>query len=176
MDYVYSVKQAHDLGVKEKMKIYVPDASAYSSEKAIGPKAMEGVYLGTAFYWEAAMSYASGKKFVDDYQKEFGRKPSMQTYVAYAGALAWADAARIAKTLDGDAINNVWGSPGFSFDHGKGKVRWRVPDHTAIEDWYICRGRGPQAVAADPERILEVLKTTRGSEEYLYSLEELGYK
>ena len=87
-----------------------------------------------------------------------------------------ADAVKVAKSMDGDKIIKVWGSPSFSFDHGKGKVRWRSPDRSTLEELYICKGRTPAQIAAEPDRILDVVKIMPASEEYLNSLQELGYK
>jgi ABC-type branched-subunit amino acid transport system substrate-binding protein len=145
-------------------------------EKAIGPKALEGVYVGTGFYWEIEKFHPTAKRFVAAYQTQYNQKPGSYAYNCYAGVHVWADAVRISKTLDGDAIVKVWGSPTFSFDHGKGKVRWKTPHQYAIEEWYICKGRAPADVAAQPDRILDIVQVTGNKEEYLFSSAELGYK
>ena len=176
MDTVNSVKQSHELGLKDKMKIIIPTTDGYPTLKAIGPKAMEGVYCGACFYWEIEKFHPTAKKFVAAYQSAYGGRPGTFAYNCYAGVHAWADAVRISKSLDGDAIVKVWGSPTFSFDHGKGKVRWRVPDKSAVEEWYICKGRSPADIAAEPDRIMDVVQVSGGREEYLLSLEELGFK
>jgi branched-chain amino acid transport system substrate-binding protein len=176
MDTVNSVKQVDELGLKDSMKVFVPLMVGGATEKAIGPKAMEGIYCGVGFYWEVEKIHPSAKPFVAAFEAEFKAKPSGYAFNCYQGVMAWADAVKIAKTFDGQAIIKVWGSPKFSFDHGKGQVRWRAPDRSAIEEWYICKGRSPADIAKEPDRILDIVKVSGGSEEYLYSPAELGYK
>ena len=175
-DAINAIKQVHELGLKEKMKIFCEFSDAYTTERGVGPKAMEGVYVGTGFYWEIEKFHPTAKKFVAAYQADYGIKPGAMAYNVYAGVQGWAEAVRITKRLDGEIIKETFGSPTFGFDAGKGKVRWRLPDRSPIEEWYICRGRAAADVAAEPDRILDVIKVMGPSEEYLYSLEELGYK
>lgn len=176
LDSINAVKQAAEFGLKDKMKIFVALTNGGSTEKAIGSTAMEGVYCGVSFYWEAEKFHPSAKKFVAAYQAEKGQKPSAYVYNCYAGVLAWADAVKIAKSTKGEDVLKVWGSPSFSFDYGKGKVKWRTPDLSAYEEWYICKGRSAAAVAAEPDRILDIVNVTQGTDQYLHTLQELGYK
>ena len=175
-DGVNAVKQFHELGMKSKMQIYIVFTDGRSTEAAIGPKAMEGVYEGVGFYWEIEKLHPTAKAFVSGYRTANKQVPGSQAYNVYAGIMAWADAARAAKSLDGEAILKVWGSPTFSFDHGKGKVRWRSPDRSPVEEWYICKGRPAGDVAKEPERILDVVKVMKASEDYSHTLADLGYK
>lgn len=98
-DAVASSKQAKQFGILDKMKMVVPNISAFQG-KELGPDIMGGVYGTMDFWWTLAETNPLAKIFVDDFYAKFNYRPSWPAHIAYSQMMVWADAVARAKTFD----------------------------------------------------------------------------
>jgi branched-chain amino acid transport system substrate-binding protein len=128
------VKQYVAAGADKDAKLYTPGFSADEDTiKAVG-EPMIGI-LNTS-QWAADLDNAANKKFVQEFQKEYGRPPTMYASQAYDVALL-VDAAvkQIAgKVEDKDALRKALSEA--KFDATRGKFRFNM-NNFPIQDYYL---------------------------------------
>jgi branched-chain amino acid transport system substrate-binding protein len=79
------IKQYAQSGLLKKTPLYAPGFSADEDVvKAVGP-AMEGIY--NTSHWYREMDNPTNKQFVTDFQKEYGRMPTLYASQGYDAAL-----------------------------------------------------------------------------------------
>ena len=98
-DAVASCKQAKQFGILDKMKMVVPNISAFQGQE-LGPEIMGGVYGTMDFWWTLAETNPLAKVFVDTFLAKFKYRPSWPAHIAYSQMMVWADAVTRAKTFD----------------------------------------------------------------------------
>jgi branched-chain amino acid transport system substrate-binding protein len=87
------VVQAKQAGMSDKVRIVVPPGIVAEGYLKTGGKAVEGTF-GVADYIYSGGDPALNKRFVDDFQKKYGRVPDNWAGVGYTSMMAVAEAVR----------------------------------------------------------------------------------
>ena len=167
-DCLRTIKQAYEFGLNKEMKIYssvmaLPIGMAISKE-------FQNCYAGIDFLWN--LDLPSTKEFTKLYTAKYGKPPDSYAYYAWAGTNELALAAKRAGSIDPASIAKEL--KGSTFDWGKGPVTWRSCDRTAIQKWWIIKGKEIENIKEKWD-IFEVVGKTGGPDSVV-SCEELGYK
>ena len=112
------LKQFNAAGLSKQMALLTPGFSADEDTiKAVGPS-MVGTYNGSQ--WAADLPNASNQKFVEDFQKTYGRIPSMYAAQGYDTALLLDSAVRAVggKIEDKEAFRKALRSADFKSVRG----------------------------------------------------------
>lgn len=170
MMFVNAMKQAYAMGLKDKMKM-MSTHSSIEEVTGCGPEVIKDVTLVSDYFWNIPTE--SNKILVDKYMKKYGdRRPSMRTYMSYAGLNMWADAVKKAGTVEPKKVAQAF--LGLKGDYGKGEVEVRATgDHTTVQPIAVVRGKGPKEMKGKHDT-QEVLKMVRG-DKYYYSAKEKGW-
>jgi branched-chain amino acid transport system substrate-binding protein len=128
------VKQYAQAGLKAEIPLYGP---AFSLDQTVLP-AMGDAALGAfaSTFWSEGFDNPASKKFVEDFEKEYGRIPSQSAAQAYDGARL-IDAALKAiggKIEDRRAFRAAL--EGVKFDSVRGNFRFNT-NHYPIQDFYL---------------------------------------
>lgn len=168
-DQLNSVKQAASFGLKNQMKIVLP-VFLGTMRREGGQDAFDGVYGGTTFYWELGEQIPSAKRFVEAFQKKYGRPPYDYAGYAYSGTRLLLEAVERAKSLEADKV--IAALEGHTYDHYKGKQWIRKCDHQSFQDVYMLKSRKPQR---GDHGIFEVVARVEASESLERTCKELGH-
>ena len=171
-DQLNAVKDMHNFGVKKRMKIFFP-LITFTGREDLGPVPYEEVYGGASFYWELAEQNASAKRFVDGFQKRFGRPPGDYAGYAYSALRLLLQSVEKAGTTDSGKVAAVMS--GATYDTYKGKQWMRKCDHQSFQDWYIVRSK-PQKNQKGKYDVMDVIAKVPASEKLERSCTELGHK
>jgi branched-chain amino acid transport system substrate-binding protein len=128
------VKQYVAAGADKEAKLYTPGFSADEDTiKAVGDP-MIGI-LNTS-QWAADLDNPANKKFVQEFQKEYGRPPTMYASQAYDVALLVDAAVKQigGKVEDKEALRKALVDA--KFDATRGKFRFNK-NHFPIQDYYL---------------------------------------
>lgn len=101
------IKQFNAAGLSKQMELLTPGFSADEDTiKAVGPS-LVGIYNGSQ--WASDLPNPSNRKFVDDFQKTYGRMPSLYASQGYDTALLLDSAVRTVggKIEDKDAFRKA---------------------------------------------------------------------
>ncbi len=169
-DQVNSVKQAHSFGIKEHTKILCP-VILLTARREGGAEAFSEVYGGTSFYWELAETVPSAKRFVDTFQKRWGRPPSDYAGYAYSGIREILTGVELARTTDSDKVSRAL--EGRTYDNYKGKQWWRKCDRQSFQDIWVVKSREPGKVKGE-WGFFDVVGRVEGSESLERSCKDLG--
>jgi ABC-type branched-subunit amino acid transport system substrate-binding protein len=85
-DAVTLVKQANEVGLKEKMKLFGPGIVDEVIMRAVGPA---GVGVGSTIRYHWSEDFPANRDFVERYRKKFGEYPSANAGDAYDGMRWW---------------------------------------------------------------------------------------
>ncbi len=138
-DAVASCKQAKQFGVLAKMKMVVPNISAFQAQQ-LGPEIMEGVYGTLDFWWTLAESEPMAKIFVDAFETKYKYKPNWPAHIAYTQMMCWADAVERAKTYDPVAVIKTL-EAGHKLHLPLGEVYFRAADHQQVRPVPVVVGK-----------------------------------
>ena len=140
-DAVTATKQADQFGVLKRMKMIVPNISAFQAQE-VGPKLMEGV-LGTFdWYWKLQDRYPLSADFVTAFQARFKQMPKWGAHVGYMQILLWGAAVERAKSFNPvDVIHTFEASRGQPFASSLGPVWYRAEDHQLVRPVPVVAGR-----------------------------------
>jgi branched-chain amino acid transport system substrate-binding protein len=157
-DQINSVKQATAFGLKKTMQIVCP-IILMSARLGGGEEAFDGVIGGVSHYWE--MDHPTSRKFVEAFEKAYGRPPIDYAGYAYSGIKELLSAVNRAGKLDPEAI--AVAIEGRTYDNYKGKQWWRPCDHQSVQDVFIVRSKKSK----DQYDVLEIIETISGEGERL---------
>ncbi|WP_336133654.1 ABC transporter substrate-binding protein [Natronomonas amylolytica] len=134
-DSIRFLQQARGAGLHNEMDLFFVFAGNLLAN-AVGSEALDGVYAGTHFYWEAEGS----KEFSTAFREEYGQLPDWFTAPAF-------DASMEALTAV-DTVGSA--SPDDLIQHLEGRefnwtrpATWRACDHRAIQPFYLLEGKSP---------------------------------
>ena len=132
------LQQAHEFGLKKKMKIVVV-ASDLTVATVTGGEAIQGVYLGMPWYWniQNPVTIALNKRYVAKY----GKPAAWPGAQVYDSVRVMAMAMEKAKSFDVAKLIPVL--EGMKFQTSKSPEQIRACDHRAIQDWYVGIGKAP---------------------------------
>jgi branched-chain amino acid transport system substrate-binding protein len=100
-DFIVFARQMRERDVNVKM--FGTTTAVVEFQQALG-KAAEFAYGASP--WEPSVPYPRVKEFVDAYQKEFHKPPSLHAAGAYAGCQLFMEAARRAGSMDSERVRD----------------------------------------------------------------------
>jgi branched-chain amino acid transport system substrate-binding protein len=171
------LKQAHELGLKTKTKIWFNwMTNVFGS--GVPAEALEGVYSLMSWYWnlegfDDPEVVKAGKEFVEQYQKVYGEPPDPYAGMTYVGCKEIFRGIELAQSTDPKKIAEaIMKSPEFPSMKGPGK--WRE-DHQPIFKYgaFVVVGKGP-AERKGKWDLVKVIGAYTG-DDYLPSLKSEGY-
>jgi ABC-type branched-subunit amino acid transport system substrate-binding protein len=158
-DSVASTKQAKQFGVLDKMKMVVPNISAFQA-KQVGAELMQGVYGTVDFWWGLAETNEMAKIFVDSFDAKYKYKPRWPAHVAYTQLMVWADAVERAKSFNPVAVIKALEAE-HKLQMPLGEVYYRACDHQQVRAVPVLLGKKPSEMR-NPEDFFEVVGLTPG--------------
>ena len=150
-DAVKAIKTAQQYGAKKNAKLLYVWSGGLLDYKAIGPEALEDVYIGCQ-YWHAADPQT--EKASAPYQKAFGEP------LGYVGAASYIETKLTllgiekAKSLDPLAVSKAL--QGYSYVGPTGREQIRAFDHQVIKPYFFLHGKAASAMR-DPWDFVETL-------------------
>ena len=164
-DMEIAVKEAHDLGLKGKMQIVVPNMTLDMAEGA-GPDAMEGVVSATPWYWNGTIESNNPKAvaFIKKFEEKYTRYPSTSGASAYVIMHQYKDAVERAKTFDTMAV--IKALEGHKYVGLKDEQVWRTFDHQSVQSVYAIKIRKAADVKKSKHQLdfYEILNTVKGED------------
>jgi branched-chain amino acid transport system substrate-binding protein len=158
-DSVASTKQAKQFGVLDKMKMVVPNLSAFQG-KEVGAEIMQGVYGTQDFWWTLAETNEAAKLFVDSFETANKYKPRWPAHIAYTQMMCWADAVERAKSFNPHEVIKAL-EAGHKLQMPLGEVYYRECDHQQVRAVPVVVGKKPSEMR-NPEDIYKVVGLTPG--------------
>jgi ABC-type branched-subunit amino acid transport system substrate-binding protein len=158
-DSVASTKQAKQFGVLDRMKMVVPNLSAFQGTE-VGAEIMQGVYGTTDFWWTLAETNEAARLFVESFEAENRYKPRSPAHIAYTQLLSWADAVERAKTFNPVEVIRVL-EAGHKLQMPVGEVYFRECDHQQVRAVPVVVGKKPSEMR-NPEDVFRVVGLTPG--------------
>lgn len=146
-DMSTAIRQATILGLKKTCQIVVPNLTLGMAENG-GPKVMEGVVGAVPWCWKLPYDYdfPNGKRFVEAFERRYGRYPSSSGASAYTIVHQYKEAVERAGSFYApDVIRSL---EGHRYTSLKDEQVWRDFDHQSVQSVY--------AVMCKPE--IQVLK------------------
>ena len=171
-DQLNSVKQAHEFGLKKRMKIVCP-VLLLTARLGAGDEAFEGVHGGTSFYWELADIIPTAKLFVTGYQKRWGRVPSDYAGYAYSGMRSLLSAVERAGGMDTKKV--ILALEGYTYDHYKGKQWFRPWDHRSMQDVFVLASKSARDRTGEWD-VFKYIDTVKADDRLERTPEEMGFK
>jgi len=158
-DAVASCKQAKQFGVLDKMKMIVPNISAFQA-KELGAEIMQGVYGTLDFWWTLAEQNEAAKIFVDAFDAKFKYKPSWPAHIAYTQMMCWADAVERAKSYNPHLVIKAL-EEGHKLQLPLGEVWYRAEDHQQVRAVPVVVGKKPGEMR-NPDDYFRIVGLTPG--------------
>jgi branched-chain amino acid transport system substrate-binding protein len=158
-DSVASTKQAKQFGVLDRMKMVVPNLSAFQGTE-VGAEIMQGVYGTTDFWWTLAETNDAARLFVESFEAENRYKPRSPAHIAYTQLLSWADAVERAKTFNPVEVIRAL-EAGHKLQMPLGEVYFRECDHQQVRAVPVVVGKKPSEMR-NPEDVFRVVGLTPG--------------
>jgi branched-chain amino acid transport system substrate-binding protein len=171
-DQLNSIKQAHEFGLKKKMKIVAP-LLVITSRMAAGDEPYEEVIGGATFYWGLEKTIPTSKPFVANYRKKWGRPPTDMSAYAYSGVRGLLSAVEKAGAMDTKKV--VLALEGYEYDHYKGKQWMRAWDHRSIQDMFVLQSKSGKEKAEEWD-VFKIVDTVKANDNMERPAEELGLK
>ncbi|HUZ74776.1 MAG TPA: substrate-binding protein [Stellaceae bacterium] len=160
-DAVASCKQAKQFGVLSKMKMVVPNISAFQAQQ-LGPEIMQGVYGTLDFWWTLAETDPMAKIFVDSFEAKYKYRPNWPAHIAYSQMMCWADAVERAKTYDPVSVIKAL-EAGHKLHLPLGEVYYRGSDHQQVRPVPVVVGKS-KAEMRNPDDYFTIVGLTPGEE------------
>lgn len=162
-DMEIAIKQAYEMGLKNKMQIVVPNMTIGMAEGA-GPEAMEGIISATPWYWKLPLeqNYPEGIAFVKKFEEKFNRYPSTSGASAYVILYQYKEAVERANTFDTPAV--IKALEGHKYTGLKDEQYWRTWDHQSVQTVFAIRCKKAAEVKKDKHQLdyYEVINTMTG--------------
>lgn len=161
------LQQAHEFGIKKKMKIVVV-ASDLTIATVTGGTAIEGVYLGMPWYWN--LQIPTTIELNNRYMAKYGKPSAWPGAQVYDSVRVMAMAMEKAKSFDVAKLIPVL--EGMEFQTSKGPEKIRACDHRAIQQYFVGIGKA----AGDMKSKWDVMKVIgeNTGEGIMYTCEETG--
>lgn len=137
-DMEIAVRQAHEMGLKNRMQIIVPSLNDDMAQGA-GPEAMEGVIGTLPWIWNVPFTYnyPKGIAFVKKFEEKFQRYPTTSGASAYVILHQYKEAVERAKTFETKAV--IKALEGHTYTGLKDPQQWRAWDHQSIQTVYAVK-------------------------------------
>jgi branched-chain amino acid transport system substrate-binding protein len=172
-DQLNTIKQAHDFGIKQQMKIVYP-VILDTQRLAGGPQPFEGVIGGANYYWTLEDEFPSAKRFNEAYRKKHGDGvPSAYGALGFAGVYGLLEGVKKAGSTEPDAV--IAAMEQMKYDPYKGEQYFRKCEHQAVQSVLILESK-TQSKMKSKWDIFEIVGKQPADEKFLRSCEELGHK
>lgn len=161
-DSVASTKQAAQFGVLKKMKMAVPNVSAFQA-KDVGNGLMAGVYGTADFWWGLQDRYPLAKEFVQAFYQKNHYYPRWDAHIAYMQMHIWALAVERAGTFYPPAvIKALEASKSQPFENTTlGKVWYADYNHQLVRPVPVLLGNKPSEMK-NPEDFYKIVSVVPG--------------
>lgn len=164
-DMEIGVKQAYELGLKDKMQIVVPNMTIDMAEGA-GPEAMEGVISATPWYWRIPFEekHEKGMAFVKKFEEKHKRYPSTFGASAYVILYQYKEAVERAKSFDTAPV--IKALEGHKYIGLKDEQYWRPWDHQSVQTVYAIKIKKAAEIKKDKYQLdyYEVINKMKGDD------------
>jgi ABC-type branched-subunit amino acid transport system substrate-binding protein len=164
-DMEIAVKQADEMGLKNRMQIIVPQMNEDMAQGA-GPEAMEGIIGATPWMWSVPYkyNYPKGKAFVEKFEKRFGRYPTTSGASAYVILHEYKAAVERAKSFDTKAV--IAALEGHKYTGLKDEQQWRKFDHQSVQTVYAVKVKPAADVKKSKYEMdyFDIIATMKGEE------------
>ncbi|SFR61148.1 amino acid/amide ABC transporter substrate-binding protein, HAAT family [Marinobacter daqiaonensis] len=162
-DLVRALNVAHDMGLKDKMKIVSPNISLGIAHN-VGATIMEDLISTTPWEWMIPyqLDYERGQQFVEAFTEEYGLRPTSTAATTYGIIYQYKDAVERAGTTDTQAL--IRALEGYEYTLLKDRQQWRAFDHQNLQTIYVVRSKKREQVISDPLRsdFFEVVGSLEG--------------
>lgn len=137
-DMEIAVRQADEMGLKNRMQIIVPSLNDDMAQGA-GPEAMEGVIGTLPWIWNvpSIYKYPAGIAFVKKFEDQYQRYPTTSGASAYVILHQYKEAVERAKTFETKAV--ITSLEGHSYTGLKDQQQWRAWDHQSVQTVYAVK-------------------------------------
>ncbi len=123
-----AVRQAYEMGLKNKLQIIVPNLTIDMAQGA-GPEAMAGIIGATPWFGEIPFTnnYQAGKAFVMKFESKYQRYPTTSAASAYVILHQYREAVERARSFE--TIKVIKTLEGYRYTRVKDEQYWRAWDH-----------------------------------------------
>jgi branched-chain amino acid transport system substrate-binding protein len=137
-DMEIAVRQADEMGLKNRMQIIVPSLNDDMAQGA-GPEAMEGVIGSLPWIWSvpSTYNYPKGIEFVKKFEFRYQRYPTTSGASAYVIMHQYKEAVERAKTFETKAV--IKALEGHTYTGLKDPQQWRAWDHQSVQTVYAVK-------------------------------------
>jgi branched-chain amino acid transport system substrate-binding protein len=137
-DMEIAVRQADEMGLKNRMQIIVPSLNDDMAQGA-GPEAMEGVIGSLPWIWKvpSTYNYPKGVEFVKNFESRYQRYPTTSGASAYVILHEYRDAVQRAGTFETKAV--IRALEGHTYTGVKDPQQWRAWDHQSVQTVYAVK-------------------------------------
>jgi ABC-type branched-subunit amino acid transport system substrate-binding protein len=164
-DMEIAVKQADEMGLKNRMQIIVPQMNEDMAQGA-GPEAMEGIIGATPWMWSVPFkyNYPKGIAFVKKFEERFNRYPTTSGASAYVIMHEYKAAVERAKTFEIKAV--IKALEGHRYTGLKDEQQWRKFDHQSIQTVYAVKVKPAADVKKSKYQMdyFDIIATMKGEE------------
>jgi ABC-type branched-subunit amino acid transport system substrate-binding protein len=137
-DMEIAVRQADEMGLKNRMQIVVPSLNDDMAQGA-GPEAMEGVIGSLPWIWTVPSTYnfPKGMAFVQKFESRYQRYPTTSGASAHVILNQYKEAVERAKTFETKAV--IKALEGHTYTGLKDPQQWRAWDHQSVQTVYAVK-------------------------------------
>lgn len=164
-DMEIAVRQADEMGLKNRMQIIVPQMNEDMAQGA-GPEAMEGILGATPWMWSVPFkyNYPKGIEFVNKFEAKFNRYPTTSGASAYVILYEYKAAVELAKTFDTKAV--ISALEGRAYTGLKDGQYWRKWDHQSVQTVYAVKAKPAAEVRKSKYQMdyFDIIATMPGDE------------
>ena len=164
-DMEIAVKQADEMGLKNRMQIIVPQLNEDMAQGA-GPEAMEGIIGATPWMWSVPFkyNYPKGIAFVKKFEERYNRYPTTSGASAYVILHEYKAAVEQAKTFNTKAV--IAALEGRKYTGLKDEQYWRKFDHQSVQTVYAVRVKPAAEVKKSKYQMdyFDIIATMKGEE------------
>ena len=164
-DMEIAVKQAAEMGLKDKMQIIVPQMNEDMAQGA-GPEAMEGIIGATPWMWSVPFkfNYPRGIAFVKKFEERYLRYPTTSGASAYVILHEYKAAVEQAKTFTTKAV--ITALEGRKYIGLKDEQQWRKWDHQSVQTVYAVKVKPAAEVKKSKYQMdyFDIIATMKGEE------------
>lgn len=164
-DMEIAVRQAYEMGLKNKLQIIVPNLTLDMAQGA-GPEAMAGIIGATPWYYEVPFlrNYPAGKAFVKKFEASYQRYPTTAAASAYVILHQYKEAVERARSFDTKKV--IKSLEGHHYVGVKDEQYWRAWDHQSVQTVYAVRCKPATEVRKSKyeQGYYELIATMRGDD------------
>jgi ABC-type branched-subunit amino acid transport system substrate-binding protein len=164
-DMEIAVRQAYEMGIKNKMQIIVPSLNDDMAQGA-GPEAMEGIIGTLPWLWSVptTYNYPRGAEFVKKFEAKYQRYPTTSGASAYVILHQYKQAVERAKTFETKAV--ITALEGHRYIGLKDEQQWRAWDHQSIQTVYAvkCKSAAEVKKSKYQQDYFDIIAVMKGEE------------